>query len=59
MWSPGLRLQTQLKKTCLTALGTVRKLAHTHSLLFPLPPMLEGVFWAVSLDWLEIINFNL
>ena len=56
-WSPGLRLQTQLKKARVTALGVVRKLSLTlWASLFLLPPTLEGGFLAVSLDLLEEVN---
>lgn len=29
------------------------------SAFVPLPPTLEGAFWAVSSDWAEMVNFNL
>lgn len=35
-----------------------KTLSHTLSFLPPLPPLLEGIFWAFSSDWLEMVNFN-
>ena len=56
---PKLELANPTLKVPNDSVGIMRKFSHTLGLFIPSSSHVEGVFWAVSLDLLEMVNCHL